>query len=95
MPWQMSAFFGWLGANPIESDGFNPVRIDGLNCKNLCRTVALSNHIVCNVHTNDCFFDTSRQRVDGVDMSILSAQLFFGLKGNWEHQLSRKYALGG
>jgi hypothetical protein len=47
------------------------------------------------VHTNDCFFDTSRQRVDGVDMSILSAQLFFELKGNWEHQLSRKYALGG
>jgi hypothetical protein len=24
--------------------------------------------IVCNVHTNDYFFDTSRQRVDGVDL---------------------------
>jgi hypothetical protein len=25
---------------------------------------------------------------------ILSAQLFFELKGNWEHQLSKKYASG-
>jgi hypothetical protein len=58
-------------------------------------SVVFSIHIVCNVHTNDGFFDTSRQPVDGVDMSILSAQLFFGLKGNWEHQLSRKYALDG
>jgi len=34
----------------------------------LCRTVAFSIHIDCNVHTNNCFFDTSRQRVDGVDI---------------------------
>jgi hypothetical protein len=40
------------------------------------------------------FFDRSQQRVDAVDISILSAQLFFGLKGNWEYQLSKKYALG-
>jgi hypothetical protein len=31
-------------------------------------TDALSIRIVCNVHTNDCFFDTSEKRVDGIDV---------------------------
>jgi hypothetical protein len=32
-----------------------------------CGTVDASIHIGCHVHTNDYFFDTSREPVDGVD----------------------------
>ncbi len=34
----------------------------------LFTTNAFSIRIVCNVHTNDCFFDTSEKRVDGIDV---------------------------
>jgi hypothetical protein len=38
----------------------------------LFTTNAFSIRIVCNVHTNDCFFDTSEKRVDAID--VLSHQ---------------------
>jgi hypothetical protein len=34
----------------------------------LFTTNAFSIRIVCNVHTNDCFFDTSEKRVDAIDV---------------------------